>query len=312
MRTSLLLTIGLLSNVALAMQTNFVGPEELLATAPALPASLAERTATWCSEHPDLCAYPATFAISEATKTFLAGANKSSSNIVVPLTQEGAVVKIAGLSNIFRETMSTLGQDPYRFGAVEELGGETTIIERAKTVRRFQAVSALAYHRLLRQFTSSPLQSPDTFVYHISGKPAELDDRNYLLIQEGLPTTVVPLGKLPETERKEVIDGMDLGELYAVLKKVGLWNLHAQNLGVDTATKQFWVSDLEKPNNEGYGAGAKWQVAVFGKGAVSDAPWKWRHNIRTGHGEVANLLASNAEKIELWKALLASDLDVKD
>ncbi len=305
------LAIVLVSNIALAMQTDFVGPEELLATAPAMPELLAQRVTAWCGEHPDLSAYPATLTISEAAKVFLAGANKSNSNVVVPFTEEGAVVKLAGLSNVFREAISTQGKDPWSLGAVEELGGKAAILDKAKQMRRFQAVSALAYDRLLRKEAYS-LKSPGTFVYHITERPTELDDRNYLLIQEGLPATVVPFGTLPERECAEVIDNMNLEELYTVLKKVGLWNLHAQNLGVDTATKQFWVSDLEKPNNEGYGEQSKWQVGVFGKGSVSDDPWKWRHNIRTGHGEVANILASNPEKLELWKALLANDADLKD
>ena len=312
MRKSFFLVIVLVSNIASAMQTDFVGLEELLATAPAMSEALAQRVTAWCGEHPDLCAYPATLKISTETRGYLERENKSCSNIVVPFTEEGGVVKLAGPSNILREAISTEGQDPWSHGAIEELGGQAAILERAKTYRRFQAVSALAYHRLLRQLTDSPLRSPDTFVYHISGRPTELDDRNYLLVQEGLSTTVVPFGKLSELERTEVVGNMNLEELYAVLKKVGLWNLHAQNLGVDTAKKQFWVSDLEKPNNEGYGKQSKWQVAVFGKGEVSDDPWQWRHNIRTGHGEFANILAGNPEKLELWKALLVSDAEVRD
>lgn len=310
MRTLFFLIMVVTSNLSLGMQTDFVGPEDLLKNSPAIPESLAQQAKSWCNEHLDLCEYPTSLTMTSEVKSYVSSVNKSRYNLALPIPS--GVVKLAGLSNILRETMSTLGKDPYSSGAIEELGGKEAILEQAKTIRRFQAVSAVAYYRLLHNLDSTILKFPGTFAYNISGKPAELDDKNYVIVQESLPPTVIALADLEEKERTEIINGLDVDGLYAVFKKAGLWNLHSKNLLIDPKNKQLWTSDLEKPNNEGYGESAKWKIAVFGKGDQSDHPWKWRHNIRTGHEEVAKILMVNPNKSEKWTALLKNDLDLKD
>ncbi len=314
MHKSLLLTMVLVSNVALGMQTEFVGPEELLAGSPEMPVPLQAAVADWCEDNGDLCGFFISLG-SEVPADLVPrlGQNKSGSNVVLPLADNRGVVKMAGFSNVVREALSTLGQDPYRSGVVAEFGGSVAILERAKTMRRFQSVSALAYHRLLSRESGSILRAPGTFVLHMEGKPDGLDDRNYVVVQEALPERVVALGSLPEAEQSTVIGNIDPAQLYAVLKKVGLWNMNPGKVLVDLENPhRLWITDLEKPNNEGYGEGAKWKVAVFGHGAQSDDPSKWRHNIRTGHGETAGIFSAGSEKHAQWMALLANDPDLRD
>ncbi len=283
-----------------------------------MPKSLAHQATAWCEEHVDLCNYPATLTVQPTTKTFIEQENLSQTNIVVPFTPHGDVIKIAAPGNVFCETVSRLGINPYDPNELQKLGGPKEVImepvlTRATTIRRFKAVSAVAYYRLMSQLESNYVQSPKTFAFHIPWKLEELDDRNYLVVQEALSKTVIALGNLPEPERTEIIGGLDTKALYGVLKKIGAWNWDDQTLLVDTKnSRQLWVSDLENPNNEGYGNQAKWQVAVFGKGGQSDDPSKWLHNIHTGHEQVANILTSHPEKQNQWMALLANDLDVKD
>lgn len=69
-----------------------------------------------------------------------------------------------------------------------------------------------------------------------------------------------------------------------------------------TKPYEWWVTDLEKPNNEGFCQTAKYGgIAAFGtkEPGNSDAPWKWQHNIKTGLEEVEKLFQKYApEKVE--------------
>jgi hypothetical protein len=313
-----LLYLLLLGNpICNAMQDSFIGVQKLFEQEQTIPVDLNESAQKFLKTYQTEISYltgGSTKPSSSVNLHKLMLKNKSKINYVLPI--EGGFIKFAGPINTLYDTVSTLGYDPFCEKPVHKLEPEEQkeIEAQGRDMKHFQTLSALAYYRLIKQMNENgdvALQAPQTWFLHIPERPEEFTDQNYVVVQEALPESVVSFSQLSKKEQKTLVESLPLKLLYQALKTTGLWNLHKDNLLVNREDGALWVADLEKPNNEGFGNTAKNKIAVFGRGSTSDAPQKWRGNIKVGHGEVQKILQDFPVQLAEWNELLKEDTDLQ-
>ncbi len=165
---------------------------------------------------------------------------------------EGTVLRIAGTPNRLYSIIS--GQDrgdkwldPY--------GKEGEAFIKNPESRKdlivmptYHTISMYANYLLLKKFIEhnklKHVITPDTYLEHIPGRPEEVSDDNYMVIQKKINGTLINL--LADPSGWEKLSDKTIKELF-VAARVGLWNING-NLLVDE-NGNCVLLDLEQPNN---------------------------------------------------------------
>lgn len=353
MRRWYLLTFFFTSQVTYAMEklvpTNLIGPDELVATAPKAPIEIEQEAQEWIQKHRKLLDlivhFPPeailirstqscdpmymTIAVrtQEIERESLRNGLKSLSkhSYVYQLPKTKALIKLASLESVFRNTLSAYGYHPYldiqksmrKMGGIQgfcdaaNMPGNFGLYRRDLTLRHVKALSALAYYRLITLHRGTAIQAPATYAVHIPDRPPIADDRNYVIVQEQIASDVMSFKTLGDETKAHIISNLPLEDIYKENKEIGLWNLSAGNVFIDirSAQPRLMVRNLEMPNEEGYALTPFYGVAVFGKvGTQAREPHgKWRINVDTGCGTMAQWLNTNKKQSELWEKLREND-----
>lgn len=226
-----------------------------------------------------------------------------------PDDPKSPVIKIAGFYNALRSAVSSIGYDPYN---TRSHLPDTALKAIASSTPRFQHMSTLATMELLRRAKSETVVPVNTWAYHLPGTEDTVCDQNYMVVQERLPEEYKQFSTLDSREKRDVLAHLDLEELYRVLKYANLWMPSEENLWVNSTKKgELAYPDGEKPNNEGAGSKARWNIAIFGQDLG-----KAKHNIRNewdgGHRIVEGILKNHCpDRLEEWMAYYKSDGELK-
>ncbi len=113
--------------------------------------------------------------------------------------------------------------------------------------RTYQTVIAVAYllraRDAIERYTISTVAVPDTYLYHVPGRPEELSDNNYLVLQKTVANGI----KLEDIQAGSgSLDDKKLRELFIVPAYAGLWSFKGN---IMVADNQLVLPDLEQPNN---------------------------------------------------------------
>jgi hypothetical protein len=135
-----------------------------------------------------------------------------------------------------------------------------------------------------------------SYPWHISGRPTEAADENYVVVQPKYGEHIKEIRDLTKEEQISVINNLSpdtLQQLHAAIKYAALWDIR-NNIMVNTYnTDQLWYGDLEQPNNSG-------EFFYQGKEGFK----KYQHDVSVGLQEIGEKLQSISEnKFELWQAL---------
>ena len=249
-------------------------------------------------------------------------------------TGHGTIVRVAGDTNTLHSRASSAGidsgpaQNMYDFDENGYPKYKADVLQRATSNTKpvFQHTSMIAYYLIMKkQLEGKKVQPVQTWLAKrdttwMEGTPEDLacqefNDHNYVIVQPKNPESYKRLDTLDPTEFNTVVSKDLLPDLAKAVESGG-WGLNSENLFYDTGTKTFYITDLEKPNNEGWGpnpgTNPRWGTAVLSlKGdGTSSHPWKWDHNIRCGYEAIkTGLLAHAVNKQELvkeWDALKAT------
>ena len=237
-------------------------------------------------------------------------------------TKKGTVVRCSGLSSTLGSMASSAGIDSgptrnmveliqlpngHRIGRYKPEVLQAATIQHAH-VPVFQHTSCVAYYLLMKKRLHGKIQPQPTYPVQF-GEGTEFHDGNYVVAQPKLEAGEhVHVSSIPQRFFSEYINKELLPDLADAVES-GAWNLNGENLWMNTAYRNFVITDLEKPGNEGWGPNQKWGTAVLSsKGdGTSNHPWKWRHNVRVGYDAVqSGLLEHSIHKQELvqeWNAM---------
>ena len=226
------------------------------------------------------------------------------------------VVRYAGVHNTLASLASSAGIDSGVLQNMVELVGEegekqcqykNNMLHQA-THGNFsvhQHTSMLAYYLMMRKRLKGKVQPVQTWAVQY-GDSEEFCDANYVIVQPKNPDTYVRADKMHHRARFLALNKELLSDL-ADAVDAGAWNLTQENLWYDVHSRTFHITDLEKPNNEGWGpnpgTNPRWGTAVFsynGDG-TSSHPWKWEHNKECGYDSVrSSVLEHRSDLQQEW------------
>lgn len=291
----------------------FIPEENLLADCEPLPDDARERVGALLEKYPaikQLCS------LQQQHRWILQQENPnlpnslSSHNYVFATTedQDGEVVKIAGFQNTLKSAISTEGADPYNRDRAN------AVLLNALTSRapRYQHMSTVATMKLLERAKSETVRPVKTWAYHLKDHPEAVCDQNYFVVQEMLPEEYKQFSTLDVTEKPTVLKGLDLKELYRVLKYANLWNPSEENLWVNSDKQsELAYPDGEKPNNEGVGEKAFRKITIFGQD-LGKAKFNIRNEWDGGHRGFENILKAHCnDRVEEWMSYWENDEEMK-
>lgn len=198
-------------------------------------------------------------AFSESQKTILeqAGiANKSANNFA--LDMGGYYIKTSGLINRWNNYLVSLGQHEGTWLKYfeEQFKGGITPSTRAKAVEwlvkkptTYQAISSAAWYQLIKlvieQYNLS-VAVPLTALVHVPGRPENLSDQNYVVVQEALEKDFVPLHE--QKDLCKTLSKEQVVQACTLIKEAKLWDA-AKSLRWSKEKQMFGITDLEQPNN---------------------------------------------------------------
>ncbi len=198
--------------------------------------------------------------------------------------------------NMFERVMTSNGKPGWQY--------KTDVLQKA-THGNFQVhqhTSMLAYYLMMKKrLKGKKVQPVQTWAVQYGDE--EFCDANYVIVQPKLGDKFALLSKLPDKDLNAIVDKSLLPDLADTVDS-GAWNLTKENLWYDAPNGTFHITDLEKPNNEGWGpnpgTNPRWGTAVFSyKGdGKSSHPWKWKHNIRCGYDAVNGSILANREDLQ--------------
>ena len=217
------------------------------------------------------------------------------------------VVQTAGFENQIYSKISSLGFDPFQ-------DQDDILDDRAN---RFadevnncappchQATSMVAYYlHMKKRLQGKKVQPVPTYPVQY-GESTDFHDGNYVVVQPYLGEEYITANKLKAQELNQLIVPELLEDL-ADAVDAGAWNLTLPNLWVHKPTKTFHITDLEKPNNEGFGPETRWKTAVLnnGEGTEEARAWKWNHNRTCGYdavrGSILEKLQNKDDMQQRW------------
>ena len=219
------------------------------------------------------------------------------------LGKDNFVVKATSYINQLRSRISSAGvfsREPY----VEENGNrvfwkENDIAQATDYDFHCHQVPAMvAYYRLMKKrLLGKKIQPVATYPVHY-GESTEFHDGNYVAVQPKLTEDYVCL-RLPVNRR---VDKLKLSALItkerledlADAVEAGAWHLTWDNLWLHKPDNTFWITDLKKPSDEGYGPNAASKTAVLnnGNGTEQDRALQWDLNRLSGYCSVREYILS--------------------
>ncbi len=233
--------------------------------------------------------------------------NMSKTNIALKIKE--SVIKIASSTSRIRNNISSLGYDPYVTTWVEN----PELIEAAALFKpTMQHITGAIGQHVLGNSNSKVIEKLPTWLYHLKDKPKDLDDSNYLVVQEAIPATFSQFSKLQFSQKIQFIKKLDLAEFYTAIKYGQVWDPSEDNLWVNTENGKIMLPDTESPDNEGLGIKVKFNKAILGQSLH-----KAKHNIRNpwdgGHKIFEQIVTKygDPEEVELWDVLYQSDNTVQ-
>ena len=235
--------------------------------------------------------------------------NLSENNYIFEIESKAipAVVKLSGIQSRISNMISSLGYDPYRV----KWWTRNDLISQAtqKNIPTQQHITRAATQQLLSRLKKESVRAIPTYLYHIPGRPTDCDDRNYIIVQEKL-SRFSSLASLSSQQKIKALKHLNLKELYEALKYANLWNLTDKNLWIDN-NYDIAYPDGEKPNNEGHGAYARWNVAILGND-LEKAKFNVRNWFDGGHRAFEKVLQRYLpERVAEWMQLYEQDPTVK-
>lgn len=219
----------------------------------------------------------------------------------VPLTAEKETLYISGLEARARTMVSSLGHDPY-----QKIPDNITADSLTGPVIHHCTI-AVSQH-ILKRLGLKTVKALPSWLYQIDQSCPDLDDRNYLLVQQPIPDNFKQFAKLPEGKKKKFLREMDMDEFYTALKAIHYAFPDENNIYVNLDDHEIMMPRTLSPDNEGLGATAKYGKAILGQDLN-----KAKHNFRNwydgGHRTFENVVKTygDTEEIETWNALYSSD-----
>lgn len=235
-------------------QGNTITPESIAGLMPAMPGAPLQACMSWIAAHENI--YKNMLAPSEPPSQFTAHQkevneqlkstgikNLSRWNFVVEPTP-GYLMKVSGPINRICNLLAHNDKRQDVDYTDEEL--DTAIKSRPHT---YQTVSNAAHYLLCKQaIENEKLKHVIVPTTYLITTEAHAHDGNSCIVQQALPSTAIPLGKLSSEERANIPvhairDGLTL------IKKAGLWDTTGTNVLYDKVTESICISDIEQPNN---------------------------------------------------------------
>ena len=292
----------------------FVPEAELLTHCEPLPEEVRDRIEALLATHPNilkLCSLQQQHAaVLAKQKIAKVPASLSPHNYVFDTDPDkpAEIVKIAGFHNALLSAISTLGYDPYS----KSNPAGTVVRAVANKTPRFQHMSTLATMELLERAESGTVVPVRTWAYHLPDHPKDVCNQNYMVVQKRLPKEYKQFSTLDTREKRNVLEKLELDEVWRVLKYANLWNPSEENLWVNSDKQtELAYPDGEKPNNEGAGKKAKWKISIFGQD-LGKAKFNIRNEWDGGHRVFENILKAHCpDRVAEWMAYYESDTEVK-
>jgi hypothetical protein len=233
--------------------------EEVLTTVEPIPDDVKKDVDVFLKENPAIIEYcrmpqdPSDLIQHHNNQKAVPG-NMSKSNITLYTSTKKSVIKIAHVMSRIRTIASSQGLDPYQI----KYDGSTLPKIFSFEGPTLQHTTIPIAASLLEKFNPDGVQGVPTWFYHLPGNSTELDDRNYIAVQQALPHNFKQFSLLSTEEKKDFCNNFDLEGFYGALKYIHYAFPSEENLWVDIKNYHLALPDLESPNNEGLGINAKY------------------------------------------------------
>jgi hypothetical protein len=274
--------------------------ENLLNLVPPVPDDVQADLKQWISQHPGILEklLHRRSTVSQARKehvenrTFLEDkdiCNYSTWNYAIPLTHQ-YFIKISGPVNR-AATIKACHDKSYE----THTPSEWDALEVCPTV---QTISSAAYSLRLREaienYELAPfIKTPPTYLVPMPGKPTELCDENYLIVQQSCQNLTLLKSQSPTILE---LDEHRLAQILCAIKYTGLWNLSGN---VMTGPDKSWeFPDLEQPGNSA-------PQDFFHKNLT-----RYNGNVFVGISELADTIDKESPQGRLLFELLEQDSDL--
>lgn len=211
----------------------------------------------------------------------------------------------AGMPEYPHNIISSLGYDPYQPKTHPADINERVEKYSGPVIHR--CTIAIAQHLLKEQQFKSIKPIP-TWLYHIPGKPVEIDDANFALVQQQIPNSFKQLCKLSDQEKKSFFENADLEEIYLAIRTISYAFPDQEHIWINPETHELIFPTPISPDNEGLGIGRKYGKAILGQDAG-----KAQHNLANerdgGHRAFGEIVAkyADAEQQQVWLDLYEND-----
>lgn len=117
-----------------------------------------------------------------------------------------------------------------------------TIVTMSGAPKTFQTISRainyLSFINAKEKFSLSNVSAPETYLVHIPGRPTELSDRNYIILEK----------KIDNLQRIQAVSEQQGKDIDTAVKEANLFDYSKENMFV-TADDKIAFVDFEQPNN---------------------------------------------------------------
>jgi hypothetical protein len=225
--------------------------EEVLSALPIIPTAIEKEATEFYTTHKEFIDAAVTFPAYENYKNARAHrtqkatdlGNMSNYNTTLFFPSKKAVVKIASYDSKLRNRLASCGYDPFN---PEVLTTEEKLKDAfAWEGPVIQHITIAIAQRLLEQHKTEVVEPLPTWLYHLPGKSTDLDDDNYITIQQAIPTSFQRFDKLSMEEKKSFLQNLDLAELYKTFKYIHCAFPTTDNLWINTSTHKIMLPDTE-------------------------------------------------------------------
>jgi len=232
------------------------------------------------------------------------------------------VVKATGYMNQLRSRISSAGvfsREPYVEENGERVFWKDSDIAQATDydLPCHQVPAMVAYYRLMKKrLQGKKIQPVATYPVQY-GKSTEFHDGNYVAVQFRLTEDYICLDRLNKIERNKLITTERLEDLADAIE-AGAWHLTWDNLWLHKPDNTFWITDLKKPSDEGYGPQAACKTAVLdnGYGSEQDRALQWNLNRLSGYCSVRGYILSwldNRDEIQQqWDCITEARMGIQN
>ena len=130
--------------------------------------------------------------------------------------------------------------DDSHFDKVIEKNKEIVIENAPKTYQHISRMAAyLLFLEAHKKNNFSKVKMPEMYLVHVPGRPKEVSDRNYIMLEKKL----VSLEDLKDVTQEEE------QQLQNAIKATGIFSINTDNCKRDTTDNTIVILDTEQPNN---------------------------------------------------------------